>query len=76
MNTKSFINFNKFNKFKVQLINFYKNISNDSYNLLGRWCHKGLPNCNESVINRKIDLALLDNNLCFKNNSINSKFKS
>lgn len=73
MNTKSFINFNKF---KVQLINFYKNISNDSYNLLGRWCHKGLPNCNESVINRKIDLALLDNNLCFKNNSINSKFKS
>ncbi len=73
MNTKSFINFNKL---KVQLINFYKNISNDSYNLLGRWCHKGLPNCNESVINRKIDLALLDNNLCFKNNSINSKFKS
>jgi len=73
MNTKSFINFNKF---KVQLINFYKNISNDSYNLLGRWCHKGLPNCNESVINRKIDLALLDNNLCCKNNSINSKFKS
>lgn len=70
MNTKNF------NKFKVQLINFYKNISNDSYNLLGRWCHKGLPNCNESVINRKIDLALLDNNLCFKNNSINSKFKS
>jgi hypothetical protein len=50
----------------VALINFFKNFSGDSYNLLGRWCHKGIPNCNESVIDKKIDFALLDNNLCTK----------
>lgn len=48
------------------IINFFKNFSKDSYNLLGRWCHKGVPNCNDSVINKKIDFALLDNNLCTK----------
>ena len=45
----------------VAFINFFKNFSGDSYNLLGRWCHKGVPNCNESVIDKKIDFALLDN---------------
>ena len=50
----------------VAFINFFKNFSGDSYNLLGRWCHKGIPNCNESVIDKKIDFALLDNNLCTK----------
>lgn len=50
----------------VALINFFKNFSGDSYNLLGRWCHKGIPNCNESVIDKKIDFALLDNSLCTK----------
>ena len=50
----------------LAFINFFKNFSGDSYNLLGRWCHKGVPNCNESVIDKKIDFALLDNNLCTK----------
>ena len=50
----------------VAFINFFKNFSGDSYNLLGRWCHKGVPNCNESVIDKKIDFALLDNNFCTK----------
>ena len=50
----------------VAFINFFKNFSGDSYNLLGRWCHKGIPNCNESVIDKKINFALLDNNLCTK----------
>ena len=50
----------------VAFINFFKNFGGDSYNLLGRWCHKGVPNCNESVIDKKIDFALLDNNLCTK----------
>jgi hypothetical protein len=49
------------------LINFFKNFSGNSYNLLGRWCHKGVPNCNESVIDKKIDFALLDNSFCTKN---------
>ena len=57
----------KWNKKQIlTLINFFKNFSNDSYNLLGRWCHKGVPNCNESVIDKKIDFALLDNSLCTK----------
>jgi hypothetical protein len=51
----------------LAFINFFKNFSGDSYNLLGRWCHKGVPNCNESVIDKKIDFALLDNSLCTKN---------
>jgi hypothetical protein len=51
----------------VAFINFFKNFGDDSYNLLGRWCHKGVPNCNESVIDKKIDFALLDNNFCTKN---------
>lgn len=54
----------------VAFINFFKNFSGDSYNLLGRWCHKGVPNCNESVIHKKIDFALLDNNLCTKVNKV------
>lgn len=50
----------------VAFINFFKNFGDDSYNLLGRWCHKGVPNCDESVIDKKIDFALLDNNFCTK----------
>lgn len=49
-----------------RFIYYFKNLNNDSYNLLGRWCHKGVPNCNESVIDKKINFALLDNNLCTK----------
>uniref|UniRef100_A0A6C0LH34 Uncharacterized protein n=1 Tax=viral metagenome TaxID=1070528 RepID=A0A6C0LH34_9ZZZZ len=52
-------------------INFFKNFGGDSYNLLGRWCHKGVPNCNESVIDKKIDFALLDNSLCTKSKELN-----
>lgn len=54
----------------VAFINFFKNLGGDSYNLLGRWCHKGVPNCNESVIDKKINFALLDNNLCIKNKEL------
>ena len=54
----------------VAFINFFKNLGGDSYNLLGRWCHKGVPNCNESVIDKKINFALLDNNLCIKNREL------
>lgn len=32
--------------------------------MLGRWCHKGIPNCNDAVIEKKIKFALMDNNLC------------
>lgn len=55
-----------YNREILAFINFFKNFSGDSYNLLGRWCHKGVPNCNESVIDKKIDFALLDNNFCTK----------
>ena len=51
---------------RFNYINFFNNFSGDSYNLLGRWCHKGVPNCNESVIDKKIDFALLDNSFCTK----------
>ena len=29
---------------------------NYSYNRLGRWCHKGIPRCNELVIEKKLNL--------------------
>ena len=32
--------------------------------MLGRWCHKGIPNCNDAVIEKKIKFALMDNNFC------------
>jgi hypothetical protein len=34
---------------------------------LGRWCHKGVPKCDEKVIEKKIKFALLDNNFCITN---------
>lgn len=55
---------NFLNNFLNKFIKIFTN--KDSYNLLGRWCHKGLPNCNQQVIDKKIDFALLDNNLCNK----------
>lgn len=30
---------------------------------LGRWCHPGVDGCNYKVIERKADLANMDNNL-------------
>jgi hypothetical protein len=30
---------------------------------LGRWCHPGLPNCNQDIIIKKIDFANNDNSL-------------
>lgn len=34
--------------------------------MLGRWCHKGIPNCDDKVIEKKIKFALMDNSLCTK----------
>ena len=45
---------------KLLLLNENNNIK------LGRWCHKGVKNCDENVIEKKINFALLDNNLCNK----------
>lgn len=50
-----------------------KIFDNDSYNLLGRWCHKGIPLCNDKVIEQKIKFALLDNSLCTKNKEYTKK---
>ena len=60
----------------LAFINFFKNLGGDSYNLLGRWCHKGVPNCNESVIDKKIDFALLDNNFCTKRTEVTEVTKN
>lgn len=40
---------------------------------LGRWCNKSIPNCNDKVIERKMTMAIMDNdiglsNLKFDNN--------
>ena len=48
---------------------------------LGRWCNKSIPTCNDKVIERKMTMAIMDNdmglsNLKFDNNkkiSINNK---
>ena len=62
------MNFFKISKYISinNFIYFFNNSKTESYNLLGRWCHKGIPNCDESVINKKINFALMDNNLCTK----------
>ena len=31
---------------------------------LGRWCHINMPKCNTDVIDKKINFANLDNNIC------------
>ena len=50
-----------------KLMNIFKSLFKlDSYNNLGRWCHKGMPNCCDRVIEKKIKFALMDNNLCDK----------
>lgn len=50
----------------LNLVKYISLLNKEKYNLLGRWCHKGVPYCNETVIERKINFALLDNNLCTK----------
>ena len=60
----------------LEFINFFKNFGGDSYNLLGRWCHKGVPNCTESVIDKKIDFALLDNSFCTKVTKVTKNVES
>ena len=40
---------------------------------LGRWCNKSIPTCNDKVIERKMTMAIMDNdmglsNLKFDNN--------
>ena len=32
--------------------------------MLGRWCHKGVPKCDDSVIEKKISFAQMDNSYC------------
>lgn len=63
----------------------YKSFNNyflkDSMPNLGRWCNKNIPTCNDKVIERKMTMAIMDNdmglsNLKFDNNkkiSINNK---
>lgn len=63
----------------------YKSFNNyflkESIPKLGRWCNKSIPTCNDKVIERKMTMAIMDNdmglsNLKFDNNkkiSINNK---
>jgi len=63
----------------------YKSFNNfffkESIPKLGRWCNKSIPKCNDKVIERKMIMAIMDNdiglsNLKFDNNkkiSINNK---
>ena len=60
-----------FNKFKNYINKFF--LYDDNILPLGRWCHKGLPKCDESVIEKKIKFALLDNNLCTNRKNYNKK---
>ena len=55
----------------------YNSFSNyffkESIPILGRWCNKSIPNCNDKVIERKMTMAIMDNdmglsNLKFDNN--------
>ncbi len=63
--------YNSFNKY------FFK----ETIPNLGRWCNKNIPTCNDKVIERKMTIAIMDNdmglsNLKFDNNkkiSINNK---
>lgn len=50
-------------KYNITKFNKYFEINMNS---LHRWCHIGMPNCNEDVIERKIKFALLDNDQCYK----------
>jgi hypothetical protein len=53
--------------FNIRLQKLFKFFFYDSNTIkLGRWCHKGVKNCDENVIEKKINFALLDNNLCNK----------
>lgn len=54
-------------KFSNKVIKFYNYlIKIDLPPMLGRWCHKGIPNCDDKVIEKKIKFALMDNSLCTK----------
>ncbi len=35
---------------------------NSTY-MLGRWCHRSLPKCGDSVIDKKVDFAISDNSM-------------
>lgn len=39
--------------------------SNESRNMLGRWCHVNMPSCDNEKILKKIDFANIDNNSHF-----------
>ena len=61
--------------FKQLISNLFLNNKNNY--LLGRWCHKSLPNCGEKIINKKIDFALYDNDIgntsFYKSNKSNKR---
>lgn len=43
--------------------------------LLGRWCHISLPNCGNKIIERKIDFALMDNDIGYSKKYIKTETK-
>ena len=54
----------KLNNNIINLYNYFMKM--DLPPMLGRWCHKGIPNCNDSVIEKKIQFAQDDNSYCTK----------
>lgn len=64
------------NKFIVNMVKqVLKNVTNDTRQILGRWCHVSLPNCSIDVVKRKIDFANRDNSLCILHPAKNQKNK-
>lgn len=43
--------------------NFYNFFLKENIPLLGRWCHKNLPNCCDNVIEKKMSMAIMDNDM-------------
>lgn len=59
----------KINNF-LKIFNFLK--EPDLTMPLGRWCHVNMPKCNTDVIDKKINFANLDNNICNFNKRISN----
>lgn len=53
-------------KYCNKYCNKYFTLNDETYPLLGRWCHINIPSCNQSVVLKKIDMANQDNNFCYK----------
>lgn len=43
--------------------NFNKFFLQENIPLLGRWCHKNLPNCSDNIIEKKMSMAIMDNDM-------------